>query len=56
MLWIGAILCFIAYSIQVKAQEHPPGDNVRIDIIASHMTIHVHGILIIVTCYMYMYA
>jgi len=29
LLWLGAILCFIAYSIQASAMEHVPGDNVR---------------------------
>ena len=28
LLWIGAILCFIAYSIQASQDETPPGDNV----------------------------
>ncbi len=28
LLWIGAILCYIAYAIQASAYEHPPGDNV----------------------------
>lgn len=28
MLWIGAVLCYIAYSIQTSAYEDPPGDNV----------------------------
>lgn len=28
LLWIGAILCFIAYSIQASAYDDPPGDNV----------------------------
>lgn len=28
LLWIGAILCFIAYSIQVSTEDDPPGDNV----------------------------
>ena len=27
LLWIGAILCFIAYSIQATAYEEPPDDN-----------------------------
>ena len=27
LLWIGAILCFIAYSIQASAFEEPPDDN-----------------------------
>ena len=29
LLWIGAILCFLAYSIQASTSEDPPGDNVR---------------------------
>uniref|UniRef100_A0A668VWW3 Sodium/potassium-transporting ATPase subunit alpha n=1 Tax=Oreochromis aureus TaxID=47969 RepID=A0A668VWW3_OREAU len=29
LLWIGAILCFLAYSIQVATEEEPPNDNVR---------------------------
>jgi len=30
LLWIGAILCFLAYSIQATTSEDPPGDNVCI--------------------------
>ena len=30
LLWIGAILCFIAYSILATTSEDPPGDNVSI--------------------------
>lgn len=30
LLWIGAILCFIAYSIQASAYDDPPGDNVSV--------------------------
>jgi sodium/potassium-transporting ATPase subunit alpha len=30
LLWIGAILCFIAYSIQASTYDEPPGDNVSI--------------------------
>lgn len=28
LLWIGAILCYLAYSIQFTQYEEPPGDNV----------------------------
>ena len=28
LLWLGAILCFVAYSIQATTSEDPPGDNV----------------------------
>ena len=31
LLWIGAVLCFIAYSIQSSAMENVPGDNVSIN-------------------------
>uniref|UniRef100_A0A2C9MA16 Na(+)/K(+)-exchanging ATPase n=1 Tax=Biomphalaria glabrata TaxID=6526 RepID=A0A2C9MA16_BIOGL len=27
LLWIGSILCFIAYAIQAGQQDNPPGDN-----------------------------
>jgi len=30
LLWIGAILCFFAYSIQAASYEDVPGDNVRV--------------------------
>ncbi len=30
LLWIGAVLCFVAYSIQASTYEDPPGDNVSI--------------------------
>ncbi len=30
LLWIGAILCFVAYSIQASTYEDPPGDNVSV--------------------------
>jgi len=30
LLWIGAVLCFLAYSIQATTSEDPPGDNVCI--------------------------
>uniref|UniRef100_A0A6Q2X3A6 Sodium/potassium-transporting ATPase subunit alpha n=1 Tax=Esox lucius TaxID=8010 RepID=A0A6Q2X3A6_ESOLU len=30
LLWIGAILCFLAYAIQAVSEEEPANDNVRI--------------------------
>lgn len=30
LLWIGAILCFIAYSIQASTVEEPADDNVSV--------------------------
>ena len=32
LLWIGAILCFIAYSIESSAMENVKGDNVSVKI------------------------
>jgi len=32
LLWIGAILCFIAYSIQASTVEEPADDNVSISV------------------------
>lgn len=29
LLWIGAILCFLAYGIQAAAEDEPANDNVR---------------------------
>lgn len=29
LLWIGAILCFLAYAIQAATEDEPAGDNVR---------------------------
>ena len=28
LLWIGSILCFVAYTILVFTEEEPPSDNV----------------------------
>merc|ERR1712180_306985 len=35
LLWCGAILCFIAYSIQASAYEEPPDDNLYLGIVLS---------------------
>merc|ERR1712198_238826 len=35
LLWIGAILCFIAYSIQASAFEEPPDDNLYLGIVLT---------------------
>lgn len=29
LLWIGAILCFLAYGIQAASEDEPANDNVR---------------------------
>merc|ERR1712158_31661 len=35
LLWVGAILCFVAYSIQASAYEEPPDDNLYLGIVLS---------------------
>merc|ERR1712226_836725 len=35
LLWIGAILCFLAYSIQATNYEEPPDDNLYLGIVLS---------------------
>ena len=35
LLWFGAVLCFIAYSIQATAFEEPPVDNLYLGIVLS---------------------
>merc|ERR1712002_1128761 len=35
LLWIGAILCFVAYGIQASAYEEPPDDNLYLGIVLS---------------------
>merc|ERR1712180_334012 len=35
LLWLGAILCFVAYSIQASAYEEPPDDNLYLGIVLS---------------------
>jgi sodium/potassium-transporting ATPase subunit alpha len=35
LLWIGAILCFVAYSIQASQLENVPGDNLYLGIVLT---------------------
>merc|ERR1711962_555616 len=35
LLWFGAVLCFIAYSIQASAYEEPPDDNLYLGVVLS---------------------
>jgi sodium/potassium-transporting ATPase subunit alpha len=30
LLWVGAVLCFIAYGVEASTSDHPPIDNVRL--------------------------
>jgi len=35
LLWIGAILCFLAYGIQASAYEEPPDDNLYLGVVLT---------------------
>ncbi|XP_072901554.1 sodium/potassium-transporting ATPase subunit alpha [Hemitrygon akajei] len=39
LLWIGAILCFLAYSIQAATAENPANDNLYLGIVLSTVVI-----------------
>lgn len=39
LLWIGAILCFIAYGIQAGTYDDPPGDNLYLGIVLTIVVI-----------------
>merc|ERR1719187_1819639 len=43
LLWLGAILCFIAYSIQATAYEEPPDDNLYLGVVLT-LVVTVTGI------------
>merc|ERR1719193_542753 len=39
LLWVGAILCFVAYTIQALTLEEPPDDNLYLGIVLSAVVI-----------------
>jgi len=39
LLWIGAILCFIAYSIETAAEEEPNKDNLYLGIVLTSVVV-----------------
>ncbi|KAF6032440.1 ATP1A1 [Bugula neritina] len=46
LLWIGAILCYIAYSIQAGTEEDPAGDNLYLGIVLT-------GVVVVTGCFSY---
>ncbi|GFN86124.1 sodium/potassium-transporting ATPase subunit alpha, partial [Plakobranchus ocellatus] len=46
LLWIGAILCYIAYSIQASQNENPPGDNLYLGVVLT-------GVVVVTGCFSY---
>lgn len=45
LLWIGAILCFIAYSIQASTVEEPADDNLFLGIVLAAVVIVTGNVL-----------
>ena len=39
LLWLGAILCFVAYSIQATTFEEPPDDNLYLGIVLTGVVV-----------------
>ena len=39
LLWIGAILCFLAYSIQATTLEEPPDDNLYLGVVLTFVVV-----------------
>lgn len=39
LLWIGAVLCFVAYSIQASTSEEPADDNLYLGIVLAAVVI-----------------
>ncbi|XP_061150881.1 sodium/potassium-transporting ATPase subunit alpha-2 isoform X1 [Syngnathus typhle] len=46
LLWIGAILCFLAYSIQVATEDEPPNDNLYLGVVLA-------AVVIVTGCFSY---
>ncbi|KAI4818391.1 hypothetical protein KUCAC02_011733, partial [Chaenocephalus aceratus] len=46
LLWIGALLCFLAYAIQAATEDEPAGDNLYLGIVLS-------AVVIITGCFSY---
>lgn len=39
LLWLGAILCFVAYSIQATTMEQPPDDNLYLGVVLTAVVV-----------------
>merc|ERR1711981_1479049 len=39
LLWVGAILCFVAYTIQATTYEEPPDDNLYLGIVLTGVVV-----------------
>ena len=39
LLWLGAVLCFLAYSIQATTLEEPPDDNLYLGVVLTFVVV-----------------
>jgi sodium/potassium-transporting ATPase subunit alpha len=39
LLWLGAVLCFVAYTIQATTMEQPPDDNLYLGIVLTAVVV-----------------
>ena len=39
LLWLGAVLCFVAYFIQATTMEQPPDDNLYLGIVLTAVVV-----------------
>merc|ERR1711881_527726 len=39
LLWLGAVLCFVAYGIQASAYEEPPDDNLYLGVVLTAVVV-----------------
>ena len=39
LLWLGAVLCFLAYSIQASTLEEPPDDNLYLGVVLTFVVV-----------------
>jgi sodium/potassium-transporting ATPase subunit alpha len=46
LLWLGAVLCFVAYGIQASTMEEPPDDNLYLGIVLT-------AVVVITGCFSY---
>uniref|UniRef100_A0A2K6FE35 Sodium/potassium-transporting ATPase subunit alpha n=1 Tax=Propithecus coquereli TaxID=379532 RepID=A0A2K6FE35_PROCO len=53
LLWIGAILCFLAYSIQAATEEEPQNDNPSSPNLSLYLGVVLSAVVIITGCFSY---
>ena len=51
LLWLGAILCFLAYGIQASTFEEPPDDNLYLGVVLTAVVVVTGMVFIVVWHY-----